>query len=70
MLTVWSVLIILSTVFIKQHSVFDMITALLLIAVCYFRIYRENAAFRFEKWDAFALRFEAEASGEPPDAPA
>ena len=47
-----------------------MITALLLIAVCYFRIYRENAAFRFEKWDAFALRFEAEASGEPPDAPA
>ena len=69
-LTVWSVLIILSTVFIKQHSMFDMITAMLLIAVCYFRIYRENAAFRFEKWDAFALRFEAEASGEPPDAPA
>lgn len=60
-LTVWSVLIILSTVFIKQHSLFDMLTALLLIAVCYIRIYREDAAFRFAKWDAFALRFEAEA---------
>ena len=61
-LTIWSLLIILSTVFIKQHSMFDVLTALLLIFVCYIRIYREEAAFRFLKWDAFALRFEEEAS--------
>ncbi len=60
-LTVWSVLIILSTVFIKQHSMFDVLTALGLIAVCYIRIYREDAAFRFRRWDAFALGFEEEA---------
>ena len=59
-LTIWSVLIILSTVFIKQHSMFDVITALILIAVCYVRIYREHAAFRFLKWDAFALKLEKE----------
>ncbi len=61
LLTIWSILIILSTVFIKQHSMFDVLTALFLIVVCYIRIYRENAAFRFRKWDAFALAFEEEA---------
>ncbi len=60
-ITVWSVLIILSTVFIKQHSMFDMLTALGLIAVCYIRIYIEHGVFRFKKWDAFALKIEAEA---------
>ena len=61
LLIIWSVLIILSTMFIKQHSVFDVLTALVLIAVCYIRIYREKAIFRFRKWDRFALRLEAEA---------
>lgn len=63
-LTVWSVLIILSTVFIKQHSLFDMLTALGLIAVCYIRIYIEGGIFRFRRWDAFALKIEAEAMEE------
>ena len=60
-LSIWSLLIILSTVFIKQHSMFDMITAFILIAICYIRIYREHAVWRFAKWDAFALRIEKEA---------
>ena len=61
LLIIWSVLIILSTMLIKQHSVFDVLTALVLIAVCYIRIYREKAIFRFRKWDRLALRLEAEA---------
>lgn len=60
-LAVWSLLIILSTVLIKQHSMFDVLTALGLIAICYIRIYREHAVFRFARWDAFALKIEAEA---------
>jgi membrane-associated phospholipid phosphatase len=61
LLITWSVLIILSTMFIKQHSIFDVLTALALIAICYIRIYKEKAIFRFRKWDKFALRIEAEA---------
>ena len=60
-LTIWSLLIIMSTVLIKQHSMFDVIAALLLIFVCYIRIYKEHAIFRFAKWDAFALALEKEA---------
>jgi len=35
-------LIILSTVFIKQHSVFDVITAFALAAIMYFLVYKSN----------------------------
>lgn len=39
---VWSILIILSTLFLKQHSVVDVIYALLLNMVCYMGIYKFN----------------------------
>lgn len=39
---VWSILIILSTLFLKQHSVVDVIYALLLNMVCYIGIYKFN----------------------------
>lgn len=55
---VWSVLIILSTLFIRQHSMFDVVTAVLLAAICSYIVYRRGNVFRFEKWDAFALRLE------------
>lgn len=37
---VWSILIILSTLFLKQHSVVDVICALLLNGLCYVGIYK------------------------------
>lgn len=53
---VWSVLIILSTVFIKQHSIWDVLTALAMIAACAAAVTWKGYVFRFRKWDAFAAR--------------
>lgn len=55
---IWSVLIIASTVFIKQHSLFDVLSALAIIAVAYGYVYMAGHVLRFEKWDKWALAFE------------
>lgn len=44
-----SALIILSTVFLKQHSMFDVLTAMLMAAVMYAVVYRPGFAFQSEK---------------------
>ena len=48
---VWSILIILSTVFIKQHTLFDMITALALIMITYVSTYSFGFVLRFRAFD-------------------
>ena len=55
---VWGILIIMSTVFIKQHSLFDVLSALSIIAVCLGWVYFADHVFRFRKWDVFIDRFE------------
>jgi len=39
-----SVLIVLSTVFLKQHSILDVVGALILNFICYIKIYKPNQA--------------------------
>ena len=58
---VWSVLICLSTMFIKQHSLFDVIMAILMVAVLAVLVNGFDVVFRFGKWDIFAARLEEEA---------
>lgn len=48
---VWCVLICMSTVLIKQHSLFDVITALLLAGICYMIVDVHNLYFKWKKWD-------------------
>lgn len=48
---IWCVLICMSTVLIKQHSLFDVITALILAAVCHYVIDVRGLVFRMRKWD-------------------
>ena len=50
-MTVWGLLIILSTVYIKQHSLFDVLTALALNLICWYAVDRRGRFFRFRRWD-------------------
>ncbi|MDO4620333.1 MAG: phosphatase PAP2 family protein [Lachnospiraceae bacterium] len=52
----WTILIILSTVLIRQHSVLDMISALALIAVSWVLVSKKGMVLRFEGWDAYVDR--------------
>ena len=56
---IWGLLIALSTVFIKQHSIWDVMTASALILICVIFVSWRGYVLRFEDWDAFALRLEA-----------
>ena len=51
---IWAALIVLSTLFIRQHSMFDVLTALALFAVCYYIVIFRGTVFYFRKWDSFA----------------
>ena len=55
---IWAVSIILSTMFIKQHSLFDVLSALSFIAISYAVVYMAGHVIRFRKWDAWAKSFE------------
>ena len=55
---IWAVLIILSTMFIKQHSLIDVLSALSFIAISYAIVYMSGRVLRFRRWDAFAEAFE------------
>ena len=54
---VWAVLIIMSTFFIKQHSLFDVLSALAIAAICYGVVYLSDHVIRFRKWDMKAKAF-------------
>ncbi|MBR3338640.1 MAG: phosphatase PAP2 family protein [Lachnospiraceae bacterium] len=47
----WCVMIILSTMFLKQHSIGDVLSALVLNGISYEVIYQAGMSFRFEEWD-------------------
>lgn len=47
----WCVMIILSTMFLKQHSIGDVLSALVLNGISYAVIYQAGMSFRFEEWD-------------------
>lgn len=55
---IWSVLIILSTMFIKQHSLFDVLSALSFIAIAYGIVYMSGKVVRWKKWGVWAKDFE------------
>jgi membrane-associated phospholipid phosphatase len=55
---IWCVLICFSTVLIKQHSLFDVITAVLAIAACYLYVVICQQVFHFPKWDAWCKSLE------------
>lgn len=56
MWTVWGALIILSTMFIKQHSLLDVIAAFLLAGILYIFVFRYGMVFRFDGWNAAVER--------------
>lgn len=41
---IWTVLIVLSTMLVKQHTVLDVVTALTMNSLCYNMLYREHTA--------------------------
>lgn len=47
----WCAMIILSTMFLKQHSIGDVLSALVLNGISYVVVYQAGMAFRFEEWD-------------------
>jgi len=49
---VWSILIILSTVFIKQHTLFDMVTALSFMIMIYVSTYTFGFVYHCKLWDS------------------
>ncbi len=53
---IWCILICMSTVLIKQHSLFDVITALLMGAVCYWIVYVKDRYFKWKKWDEWTQK--------------
>lgn len=63
-ITIWSIFICLSTMFIKQHSFFDVVMAILMMLIITVFIYCFGFVFRFRKWDAFAAHLEEEAVRE------
>lgn len=48
---IWCVMIILSTMFLKQHSIGDVLSALVLNGISFVMIYQAGMAFRFREWD-------------------
>lgn len=56
MWTVWGALIILSTMFIKQHSLLDVIAAFLLAGILYIFVFRYGMVFRFDGWNSAVER--------------
>lgn len=54
--SLWSLSIVLSTLFIKQHSMFDVMTALLCVLICSYFVLEKNYVMRFPGWDAYADR--------------
>ena len=49
---IWSAGIIASTAFVKQHSLFDIISALALTVIVYIVVYTYGKVYHCEKWDA------------------
>ncbi|MDO4805494.1 MAG: phosphatase PAP2 family protein [Lachnospiraceae bacterium] len=47
----WCVMIILSTMFLKQHSIGDVISALVLNGISYVMVYQAGWSLRFREWD-------------------
>ena len=56
MWTVWGALIILSTMFIKQHSLLDVLAAFLLAGILYVFVFRYGMVFRFDGWNSAVER--------------
>lgn len=56
---IWCVLICMSTVLIKQHSLFDVMTALAMAVVCYLVVDVQGHYFEWKKWDEWTGRIEA-----------
>lgn len=56
MWTVWGALIILSTMFIKQHSLLDVLAAFLMAGILYVFVFRYGMVFRFDGWNAAVER--------------
>lgn len=52
---VWAILIIMSTVFIKQHSLFDVFTGAGLAAACFVWVYGRGNVFRLPKLTQFLV---------------
>lgn len=52
----WAALIILSTVFIKQHSLLDVLAGGILAVVSTLFVWDLNYVLRFRRWDAFLAR--------------
>ena len=55
-LVTWAALIILSTVFIKQHSLLDVLAGGILAAVTTLFVWEFDCVLRFRRWDAFLVR--------------
>lgn len=55
-LVVWAALIILSTVFIKQHSLLDVLAGGILAVASTLFVWDLNYVARFRRWDAFLAR--------------
>ena len=53
---IWSVLIILSTMFIKQHSLLDVLAAFLMAGILYVFVFRYGMVFRFDGWNSAVER--------------
>jgi membrane-associated phospholipid phosphatase len=55
-IVVWAALIILSTVFIKQHSLLDVLAGGILAVVATLIVWDLDYVARFRRWDAFVAR--------------
>ncbi|MCR5294539.1 MAG: phosphatase PAP2 family protein [Lachnospiraceae bacterium] len=55
-LITWAALIILSTVFIKQHSMLDVLAGGILALVVNYLTYEEGLVLRWKRWDAYLER--------------
>ena len=55
-IVIWAALIILSTVFIKQHSLLDVLAGGILAVVATLIVWDLNYVARFRRWDAFVAR--------------
>lgn len=56
MWTVWGALIIFSTMFIKQHSLLDVLAAFLMAGILYVFVFRYGMVFRFDGWNSAVER--------------
>ncbi len=55
---VWCILICMSTVLIKQHSILDIVTGMMLMVLCYLFVNVGGYVLTFEKWDEAAKEIE------------